>query len=139
MMQYTSADNLIEACSKIAHLLQRKLVDLEVVELVFALQPPGMLYAGCAEIDAGDASRRPANGIFCGLQSSATGDEYGVVLAVGTCGPEEVKVCPAAFVVLPPLTIGLQVIDGWRIRIPVVEGLDFHRRAHTFNRLASTH
>src|SRR5215469_7401388 len=105
-------------------------MDVQVVELVLALQLLGVLNAGCAEIDAGDVSGRPANGIFCGLRGAAAGNEYRVVLAVRSRGPEEMKISPAPFAVLPPPPIGVEVIDGRGVRIPLVEGLNFHRRPH---------
>jgi hypothetical protein len=36
------------------------------------------------------------------------------------------KIGPAAPAVLPPLPIGVEIIDGRGIRIPLVERLDFH-------------
>src|SRR5215469_15716446 len=106
-------------------------MDVQVVELVLALQLLGVLNAGCAEIDAGDVSGRPANGIFCGLRGAAAGNEYRVVLAVRSRGPEEMKISPAPFALLPTPPIGIEVIDGRGIRIPLVEGLYFHRRTLT--------
>src|SRR5262249_33181119 len=58
------------------------------------------------------------------------GDEYRVVFAVRSRGPQEMKVGPAALGVPPPLPVGVEVIDGRGIRIPLVEGLDFHWRPH---------
>lgn len=86
MMQHAGADYLIEAGTEIANSLQRKLVDLQVVEFVLAFELLGVSYAGDAEIDAGDARRRPADRIFCRLRGSAAGDEYGIAFAVGSCG-----------------------------------------------------
>jgi hypothetical protein len=36
------------------------------------------------------------------------------------------KIGPATLAVLPPLPIGAEIVDGRGIRIPLVEGLDFH-------------
>jgi hypothetical protein len=127
MMQHAGTDNLIEALPKIAHLLERQLVDLKIVEFVLALQLLGMSYACGTKVDAGDMSRGPADSVSGRLRGAAAGDEYRVVLAVRPCRPEEMEIRATELKVLPSLPIGFEVIYGRRIRIPFVEGLDFHR------------
>jgi hypothetical protein len=113
MMQYAGADHLIEAHPKLADPLERELADLQIVEFVLTLQLLSMLQAGCAEIDPGDLRCRPADGIFCGLRRTATGNQYGVALAVRPCWPEKVEVCPTPLGILPSTPIHFKVID-WR-------------------------
>ncbi len=52
MMENPGAHNLIEARLQIVHLLDGKLVDLEIVQVVFSLQLLSTTYTCCAEVDA---------------------------------------------------------------------------------------
>jgi hypothetical protein len=126
MVQHAGADNLIEARAKVGYLLQWNLVNPQVVEFVSALQLLGVLDAGCAEIDASDLRRRPADSILGRLRGSATGHEYRVLLAERSRWPRKVEVRTPSLRILPSLPVGFEVMDGRGIRIPLVEGLDFH-------------
>ena len=64
--------------------LDRKLVDLEVVEVVLALERLGAAHAGRAEVDAGHPRRGPAQGVLGRLRCSAAGDQDGEVFPVGS-------------------------------------------------------
>src|SRR5215471_5876186 len=117
---------MVEGFPELARPFDGQLLDEKVVELVLEFQLLGVLDTGCAEIDGRDPSRGPTNGVLCGLRGAAAGNEYRVVLAVRSRGPEEMKIRPAALRVPPPLAIGVEVIDRRGIWIPLVEGLDFH-------------
>jgi hypothetical protein len=77
MMENPGADNLIEAHFQVAHPLDGKLVDLKIVHVVLALELLGTAHARCAEIDAGNLSRRPTQGMLCRLRCPATGNQDG--------------------------------------------------------------
>ena len=67
MVQNSGADYLLEVRPKFACTLYWKLADMEIVQLVFALELFGMTQTRCAEVDAGDLGRRPAQGVLCRL------------------------------------------------------------------------
>src|SRR5215831_4915547 len=58
MMENSRADNLIEGLFQLAHPIDGKLVDLEIIQVVFLLEFLSTAYARCAEIDAGNFSGR---------------------------------------------------------------------------------
>ena len=124
MMEHPGADDLIEAHLQIAYPLDGKLEDLEIVQVVFPLELLGRAHTGCAEVDAGNLSRRPTQGMLGRLRCPAAGNEDGLVFPIGPCGPEEVIVRPAFLPVLPELSIFLEAVDGGWI------GMTFVKRAH---------
>ena len=84
MMENTGADDLIEARSQVTYPLDGKLVDLEIVQVVFPLESLGTAHTGCAEVDAGDLSRGPTHGMLGRLRCSAAGNEDGLVFPIGS-------------------------------------------------------
>ena len=58
------------------------------------------------------------------LRCPAAGNEDGLILPKGSCGPEEVIVGAAFLPVLPELSIFLEAVDGRWI------GMTFVKRAH---------
>ena len=114
MMENPGADDLIEARFQVACPLDGKLADLEIVQAVFPLELLGTAHARCAEVDAGNPSRRPAQGMLGRLRCPAAGNEDGLILPIGPCGPEEMIVRAAFLPVLPELSIFLEAVDrGW--------------------------
>ena len=77
MMENPGADNLIEAHFQVVYPLDGKLADLEIVQVVFPLELFGRAHAGYAEVDAGNLSRRPTQGMLCRLRCPATGNQDG--------------------------------------------------------------
>ena len=75
MMQDPGTDNLIEAHLQVANLLNRKLVNLKIPKVILCLEAVCAIHTRCADIDAGDLSRRPAQRMFGGLRSPAAGDD----------------------------------------------------------------
>ena len=121
MMEHPGADDLIEAHFQIAYPLDGKLVDLEVVQVVFPLELLGVAHTGRAEVDAGHPSRRPAQGMLGRLRCPAAGNQDGLVFPIGSGRPEEMIVRPASLPVLPEPSIFLQAVDRRWIRMPFVE------------------
>ena len=124
MMENPGADDLIEAHFQVAYPLDGKLADLEIVQVVFPLELLGTAHTGCAEVDAGNLSRGPTQGMLGRLRCPAAGDEDGLVFPIGSCRPEEVIVRPAFLPVLPEPSIFLEAVDGRWI------GMTFVKRAH---------
>src|SRR5262245_689718 len=77
MMENPGADNLIEVRFQLVYPLDGKLADLEIVQVVFPLELLGRAHTGCAEVDAGDLSRRPTHGMLGSLRCSAAGNQDG--------------------------------------------------------------
>ena len=86
MMQNPGADDLIEARLQLVDALDGKLVDLEIVQVVFALELLGAAHARRAEVDAGNPRRGPAHGVLGRLRRPAAGNEDGVVFPIGPAG-----------------------------------------------------
>src|SRR4029453_11166380 len=121
MMENPGADDLIEAHLQVAHPLDGKLADLEIRQVVFPLELLGTAHTGCAEVDAGNLSRRPTQGVLGRLRCPATGNEDGLVFPIGRCGPEEVIVGAAFLEVLPEESIFLEAVDRRWIGMTLVE------------------
>src|SRR4030095_15836094 len=125
MMEHPGADNLIEARFQLVYPLDRKLADLEIAQMIFSLELLGTAHARCAEVDAGNLSRRPTQGMLGRLRCPAAGDENGMVFPIGSYRTEEMIVHPAFLPVLPEPSIFLEAVDRPGIRIPFIEALDF--------------
>src|SRR4029077_2160870 len=92
MMENPGADNLIEAHFQVTYLLDGKLTDLEIVQVVFPLELLGTAHTVCAEVDAGNLSRRPTQSMLGRLRCPAAGNEDGLVFPIGSYRPEEMIV-----------------------------------------------
>ena len=80
MMEHPGADNLDRSSS--SNSFTRSMGswrDLEIVQVVFSFELLGTAHARCAEIDPGNLSRRPAQGMLGRLRCPAAGDENGLV------------------------------------------------------------
>src|SRR5882672_4103380 len=116
MMQNSGAHDLIEA-PQFAGAFNGKLMDVEIVQVVFSLECLSAANAGCTEVDAGHAGRRPAQGMLGGLGRPAARNQNGKVFAITSGRPEQVKVRTASFAVLPEPPVFLEIIDRPWIRI----------------------
>ena len=110
MMENPGADDLIEARFQVAYPLDGELADFEIVQAVFPLELLGTAHTGCAEVDAGNLSRGPTQGMLGRLRGPAAGNEDGLILPIGACGPEEVIVRAAFLPVLPEQPIFLEAV-----------------------------
>ncbi len=124
MMENTGADNLVEAHPQLAYLLDCKLMDLKIFQIVFTLEFLRTLHTRCADIDAGNLSCGPTQGMLCCLRRSAACDENGMVFAVGSVRPEEMVIRATPVRVVPEPTVLFETIDRSWIRITVVEASD---------------
>ena len=77
-----------------------------------------------ADVDAGDLSRGPTQGMFCRLGCSATGNKNGIVFPIRPARPKEMIIGAAFLLVFPDPAILFKALDRRRIRISVVEVLD---------------
>ena len=124
MMENSCADNLIEAHPQSFTLLDGKLVDLKILQVVFAFELFRAPHARSAEVDASDLSFGPTQSMLCCLRRPAAGDENGMVFPVWSVRPEEMMIRAASERVFPEPTILFKAIDRPRIGITVVEALD---------------
>src|ERR1700726_3158905 len=124
-MENTCAYNLIEAHSQIVYLLDGKLVDLKIFQVVFSLELLRMAQTRCAAVDASNLRFRPTQRMLGRLRCPAAGDEDGLVFPIGLSGPKQMKVCAASLAVLPQASISVEIVDRPRIGVTVVEGLYF--------------
>ena len=85
------------------------------------------MHTCCAEVDTGNLSLRPAQGMFGRLRCSAARNQDGVVFPARLIGPEQVIVRAASLPVLPELSIFSKAVDRPRIGIPFIEVPDFIR------------
>jgi hypothetical protein len=105
MMENSSAHDLIEARLQLVHMLDGKLVDLKIVQVVFSFELLSTAHARCAKVDANNLSLRPTQGMFGCLRCSAPGNEDGVVFPVTSGVPKQMIICVAPVSVLPEPSI----------------------------------
>src|SRR5262245_404636 len=129
MMEYTGADDVIEAPLQLVHSIDGELMDLESAQVVLSLECLGTAYARGAEIDAGHPSPRPPQGVPGCLRCAASRNEDGVVFPIGKRGPEKMMIRAAFLWVLPEPPIVLEAVDRRRIRVLLVKILDFRRHS----------
>jgi hypothetical protein len=127
MMEYPGADDVIEASSQLVYPIDGELIDLETAQVVLSLEFLGTAYAGRAEIDAGNPSPGPPQGIPRRLRCAASRNEDGVVFPMGKSGPEKMMVGAMFLWVLPEPSVVLEAVDRRRIRVPFVKILDLRR------------
>jgi hypothetical protein len=127
MMENPGTDNLIKAHFQIGYALNGKLVDLEIVQVVFSLEVFRVTDTRRAKVDAGHPRRRPAQGMLGRLRRPAAGNEDGSILPITAARPKQMIVCAASCPVLPQPAISLEAIDRPGIGILVVKVPDsFH-------------
>src|SRR5438132_7246305 len=97
-------------------------MDLKIVQTVFLLEFLGTAHARCAEVDAGNLSRRPTQSMLGRLRCPAAGNEDGLVFPIGSYRPKEMIVHPAFLSVLPEPSIFLKAVDGGWIGMTFVKG-----------------
>jgi len=129
MMEYPGADDVIEAPLQLVYPIDGELMDLESAQVVLSLEFLSTAYARGAEIDAGNPSPRPPQGIPRRLRCAASRNEDGVLLPIGKSGPEKMMIRAAFLWVLPEPSIVLEAVDRRRIRVPFVKVLDLRRRS----------
>ncbi len=124
MMEDAGADNLVETHPQFADVLDRQVIHLEIVELVFALERLRGAHARGAEVDADHTRRRPSQRVLGGLRGAAAGNQDGKIILVGFGGPEQMVIGAESLRVLPVTLIGVEAVDGRRVGIPLVEVLN---------------
>ena len=125
MMQHSGANNLVETGSQLCNPLNRKLAKLKIFQIVFLLQLFGVMDTRRTEVDTRDLRRRPAHRMLGGLGGSTSCNQDGIVFAVRFVGPEKMKVSSPAVRIVPQTRVVFQAFHGPRIRIPLVEILNF--------------
>ena len=126
VVQDAGAYDLVETAIELTRTLDRQLQHAQVVEPILVLELLGATHAGGAEIDAGDLCLGPAQGMLGRLRGTASGDQDRVIFAVRQSGLKQKVIGAAARRVPPAITIRIQTLDRPRIRIALVEFLDFH-------------
>jgi hypothetical protein len=128
MMQNPGADNLIEARLQVTDPLDGKLMDLEIVQIVFSLEFLGTAHARRAEVDAGNLSCWPTQGVLCRLRCPTACNEDEAIFPIRPGRPKQMIIRVAPVSVLPEPPIFFEAVDRPRIRITVVEVPDFHAK-----------
>ena len=136
MVQNARAHDLVERHRQVADPIDRQLMDLEIGQVVLALEIFRVPDARRTEVDPDDPGRGTAGGVLRRLRCSAAGDENRALFRVGLVRPEQVEVRAASVGVLPAPPIVIEIVDRPRIRIPFVEVLD---RVATSRRAGSHH
>ena len=90
MVQNPGADDEIELATKFMDTFEPDLLDLKIIELVFALQRKRTFYAVCTDIYAHHIGIRPANSIPGSLRRTTSGDKNTSILAKRLIRPEQV-------------------------------------------------
>src|SRR6266576_3890393 len=106
------------------HALDRQLVDLKVGQTVLALEFRRAADTRCADVDACDLSRGPAQRMLGRLRRPAAGDEDGLVFPIRSGRPQQMIFRAPSWLVLPEESIFFQIIGGRRIRVTVIEVSD---------------
>ncbi len=88
MMENPGAHNLIEARLQFVYPLDGKLVDLEIVQVVFSLEFLGMAHTCRAKIDARNLSLGPTHRMLGRLRCPAAGNKDGPVFSKRAGRPE---------------------------------------------------
>jgi hypothetical protein len=88
MVENSGAHDLIETCFQFVNPLDRKLVDLKIVQVVFSLEFLSMAHAGRATVDACHLSQGPAQRMFGCLRCSAARDEDGLIFSIRPTRPK---------------------------------------------------
>src|SRR5262249_2309282 len=89
MMEHPGADDVIEGPLQLVYPIDGELIDLEGAQVVLSLEFFSTADARRAEIDAGNPSARPPQGIPGSLRRAASRNEDGVVFPVGSRGPKK--------------------------------------------------
>ena len=121
MMEHARADDLIEFASNFPHALDRELVELEILDIVFLLQSTGEVQARLADVDTRHPRLGLAQRIGGGLGGTATRDKDIAIGPLRTGRPKQVEQGPAPLRVSVELAVPLQVGDRRRIGMCVVE------------------
>ncbi len=127
MMENSRAHNLVKVRLQLVYLLDGKLVDLEIVQVVFSLELLGVTYTRCTKVDAGNQGRWPTQGMLGRLRCPAACNEDGMIFPIGSGRPKQMIVRAASLLILPEPPVSLETIDRPRIRIAVVEVSDLVR------------
>src|SRR5262245_33714487 len=129
MMEHPGAGDVIEAPLQLVYPIDGELMDLESAQVVLSLEFLSTAYTRRAEIDAGNPSPRPPQGISGRLRCAAARNQDGVVFAIGKSGPKKMMVRAGFVWVLPEPSIVLEAVDRRRIGVPFVEVLDIRRQS----------
>ena len=120
VVQHAGADDVVETLAEFAGAFDGELSNLEIVELVFALELQLVRDAVFADVDSDDACPRPADGVVRGLRRAAAGDENAAIVAIGLVRPEEMRVGAPAIAV-PGAPVGIEIVDRRRVGVTLVE------------------
>jgi hypothetical protein len=104
-MEDPCAHYLIEAHPQLIYALDRKLVDLKILQIVLFLELLSVAHTGRTAIDAGDLSVRPSQRMFGCLRCPTSGDKDTLVFPINVTRPKQVKVGSPPLAILPTLLI----------------------------------
>src|SRR5262245_8616409 len=121
MVKDARAHDEIEAPLQLADVLEWQSPELEIRQVVLALEVLSVIDARRADIDANDGGVGSTQGVLGGLPGATSGNQNVQVCAVRPTGPHRVIFGTTAILVAPFVACAIQVGDGRRIRMPGVE------------------
>src|SRR5262245_14634826 len=126
-MQHPGTHDVIERAPQRLNVLDRKLVEIEILQGVLSLEITRVTQARFADVDGGDASVGLAQRVPGRLGCAAPGDEDLLASAYRFRWPEEVKQRPATVRIAVQVAVLIEAGEGRRVRPPLVEGVHLLR------------
>src|SRR5262245_530113 len=138
MMERADADDQIERPLHLRRLFNRQRTDVEIRQVVLALEFLRVLDARGTDVDADNVRIRMTEGVLGGLPGSATGDKNVQVCVVGPAGPQQVIFSATMIQVLPLITRAIEGVDRRWVGLTAVElgtrVILYHRPSHLTSR-----
>src|SRR5260370_39517652 len=92
VMEHTGADDQVEGARQFADILDREMMEFEVIQIRFALKIKRVTQARFAYGDRGDARARLAEGAPCGLRRAKSTDQKFLVRLMLLCVPQQQQI-----------------------------------------------
>ncbi len=126
VVEHAGRDDAVERASELADVLDRDLMELEILQVVFPLELARMAQARLADVDARDACIGIAQRVPGRLRRSAAGHENLLLTPEGLQRPRQVEERAATIRVAVQVPVLIQAGERGRIRHPFVEVADLH-------------
>src|SRR5260370_13026894 len=130
VMESAGADEQVEGARQFADILDREMMEFEVIQIVFALKIKRVTQARFAYVDRGDPRVRLAERVPRGLRRATASDQDFLVSSRLLGGPDQMKLCSATVRVLVVVAVCVQTRAWGRIGHPLVEVADFLAAVH---------
>jgi hypothetical protein len=121
VVEHARADDVVESATERRDLLDGELMKFEIGEPVALAQASCRLKTRRADVDAGDVRAGIAGRVASGLRCATSGDEDLVIVAIRAGWPQSSMFDSPAGAVAPCLDVGIEITDGWRVGMTIVE------------------